>query len=82
MITIYVCIGSVCYIKGSDKIIKIFQYLIEEKKLESRVELKAAFCMDGCSGPVSVRIDDNPVVSVSEDTAVEFFTRNVMDKIE
>ena len=81
MVTIYVCIGSVCYIKGSYEIINIFQQLIQENKLEGKVELKAAFCMDGCSGPVSVRIDDNPVVSISEDTAVEFFNRTVIEKI-
>ena len=81
MVTIYVCVGSVCHIKGSYKIINIFQKLIEEKKLEGKVELKAAFCMEGCSGPVSVRVDDNPVMSVSVDTAVEFFNRNVMEKV-
>jgi NADH:ubiquinone oxidoreductase subunit E len=81
MVTIYVCIGSVCYIKGSYKIINIFQHLIQEQELEDKVELKAAFCMDGCSGPVSVRVGDNPVMSVSENTAVEFFSRNVMEKI-
>ena len=81
MVTIYVCIGSVCYIKGSYEIINIFKNLIQENKLEGKVELKAAFCMDGCSGPVSVRVDDNQVVSINEDTAAEFFTKNVMEKI-
>jgi len=81
MVIIYVCVGSVCHIKGSYKIINIFQKLIEEKKLEGKVELKASFCMDRCSGPVSVRIDDNPVESINEDTAEEFFRRNVMEKV-
>lgn len=81
MVMIYVCVGSVCHIKGSYKIINIFQKLIEEKKLEGKVELKASFCMDRCSGPVSVRIDDNPVESINEDTAEEFFRRNVMEKV-
>lgn len=81
MVMIYVCVGSVCHIKGSYKIINIFQKLIEEKKLEGKVELKASFCMDRCSGPVSVRIDDNPVESINEDTAAEFFRRNVMEKV-
>ena len=81
MVTIYVCIGSVCYIKGSYEIINIFKQLIQENKLEDKVELKAAFCMEGCSGPVSVRVDNNPVMSVSVDTAVEFFNRNVMEKV-
>ena len=81
MITIYVCIGSVCYIKGSYEIINIFQQLIKENELDGKVELKASFCMDRCSGPVSVRVDDNQVVSINEDTAAEFFTKNVMEKI-
>lgn len=81
MVTIYVCVGSVCHIKGSYKIINIFQNLIQDKKLEGKVELKASFCMDRCSGPVCVRVGDDPVVSISEDTAIEFFSRNVMEKI-
>ena len=82
MITINVCIGSACHLKGSQAVIKGFQRLIEEMKLEKKVELKAAFCLGKCTEAVSVKVDDNDIISVNESNLENFFNEYVIGRIE
>jgi len=81
MITINVCIGSACHLKGSQAVIKGFQKLIGEMKLEQEVELKAAFCLGQCTKAVSVKVDDDDIVSVNESNLEEFFKEYVLRRI-
>ena len=53
-----VCIGSACHLKGSYNIIREFQKIIAEYKLEDKIKLKGSFCMDQCTEAVSTMIDD------------------------
>lgn len=80
MVTISVCIGSACHIKGSYNVINTFQQLIEEYNLSDKVDLKAVFCVGNCRGSVSVKINDE-VYSVSGTTARSFFQSEVMSRI-
>ena len=52
MVTVEVCIGSACYVKGSNEVVTILQELIKEKGWEDQVNVKGAFCMQVCT-PVS-----------------------------
>ena len=45
MVTVEVCIGSACYVKGSNEVVTILQELIKEKGWEDQVNVKGAFCM-------------------------------------
>ena len=49
MMTISVCIGSACHLKGSYNVVSELQEMIEEHKLGDEVELTGVFCL----GPVS-----------------------------
>jgi NADH:ubiquinone oxidoreductase subunit E len=82
MITLSVCVGSACHIKGSYNILNTFQQAIEEYSLSDRVELKAVFCLGHCTESVSVKIDDSEVYSVSGITARRFFENEVMIRLE
>ena len=75
--TISVCVGSSCHLKGAYEVINGFQKIIDEKKLNEKVELKASFCLGNCTNGVSVRIDDGPVLSVSPESIYEFFDRYI-----
>ncbi|SJZ44619.1 NAD(P)H-dependent oxidoreductase subunit E [Garciella nitratireducens] len=68
MSVIQVCIGSACHLKGSYQIIKKFQQEITKRGLEGKIELKGAFCLGHCTQGVSIKIDDQPIISVSEDS--------------
>lgn len=82
MITINVCIGSACHLKGSQAVIKGFQRLIEEMKLEEKIELKAAFCLGKCTKAVSVKVDDEDIVSVNENNVEDFFKEHVLGRMK
>ena len=81
MITISVCIGSSCHLKGSYDVVCELERLIREKDLDSRVSVKASFCLGNCTKPVSVKINDGPVMSVSKENVVSFFDEHVMKNL-
>ncbi|AIO18480.1 NADH dehydrogenase subunit E [Candidatus Izimaplasma bacterium HR1] len=64
---ISVCIGSACHLKGSYDVIKEFQELLKEYKLEDKITLKGAFCLNHCTEAVSTKINDGEVISMNVD---------------
>ena len=47
--TITICIGSSCHLKGSRTIIQKLEELITERQLNEKIELNGSFCMGECS---------------------------------
>ena len=81
MITVTVCVGSSCHIKGAHEVIKKFDQIIRERKLQDDVLLKGSFCMDHCADEgVSIKIDDE-FHSVKNSAALELFQQEVLDAI-
>lgn len=76
-----VCVGSSCHQKGSYDIIQALQRLIKENNLESKIELKASFCLGHCSEGVSMRVDGEPLQNVSPENIEEIFKNNIMTRI-
>ncbi|WP_330390699.1 (2Fe-2S) ferredoxin domain-containing protein [Caminicella sporogenes] len=81
MITVNVCIGSACHLKGSYNVINKLQQILRERNLEDKIEIKAAFCLGECTKAVSVKIDDGEVFSVREDTVEEFFETHLLGRL-
>ena len=79
---VFICVGSSCHLKGSYNIINAFQKLIEEHKLEDKVELKASFCLGHCTDGVSTKINGKFVDHVSPENAVEIFNKYVLEPIQ
>ena len=46
--TITICIGSSCHLKGSRTIIQKLEELIRERQLNEKIELNGSFCMGEC----------------------------------
>jgi len=78
MITICVCVGSACHLKGSYKVIQGLQKLIEENKVSDRVEIKGAFCIGRCTEAVSVTVNDEGLFSLNENNVDAFFQETIM----
>lgn len=76
--TISICVGSSCHIKGSYKIIELLTKAIEENNLQNDVELKAAFCLGKCTNGVSVSVDDKIICGINEDNFDEFFKKEIL----
>ena len=77
---ITVCIGSSCHIKGSRQVVERLQQLIEENKINDKVELSGTFCMGTCQQGVCVTVDGE-FHSVSPYTADEFFKNEILAKV-
>jgi NADH:ubiquinone oxidoreductase subunit E len=82
MLTITVCVGSSCYVRGSEVLAEKFDALIKERGLGAKVELTGAFCMDQCSMGVSVRVGDKVHRCVDPSQALTFFEFEVMSCLQ
>ena len=78
MLTIVVCVGSSCYVRGSEGLAETFDSLVKQRGLDARVEVTGAFCMDQCSMGVSVGVGDKVYHCVDPQNALSFFEREVM----
>ena len=61
MVTVEICIGSACYVKGSSQLIDVVKQLLEEKGWQDQVELKSCQYHLG----LGVRIDGRLVENVT-----------------
>ena len=55
--TIKVCVGSSCHLKGSYNVIEAFKEILKKYDVEDVVELQASFCLGHCSRGVTVLCD-------------------------
>ncbi len=67
MVTVEICIGSACYVKGSSQLIDVVKQLLEEKGWQDQVELKGCFCIKSCQYHLGlgVRVDGRLVENVT-----------------
>ncbi len=82
MLSVVICVGSSCHVRGSDAVAAVFERMITEGNLGDRVELVGAFCMDACSMGVSVRVGEKVYRGVEPDGAEEFFRAEVLPLLE
>ena len=81
MLTVTVCVGSACHVRGSRKLIENLNARIKERKLEGKVELKGAFCMELCAEGINWKIGDEVISSKTVEEAVDHFISQVLDKV-
>lgn len=81
LITITVCIGSSCHLKGSYDVVNELQSLIAKNNLVDKVNIEASFCLGNCTKAVSVKVNDGPIVSVSKETVNNFFDEYILKNI-
>ncbi len=78
MLSIVVCVGSSCYVRGSEKLAETFDRLIHQHGLDTQVELTGAFCMEQCSMGVSVRVGERVFHGLNPQDAEQFFLDEVL----
>lgn len=81
MITISICVGSACHLKGSYKVIEGLQKLIKENNVSHMVEIKGAFCIGRCTEAVSATVNDDELFSLNEGNIESFFYETIMGGI-
>ena len=77
-----ICVGSSCHLKGSEKIIDLFQKAIAEHHLEDKVELAGSFCLGKCNRiGVSVEVDGEVFTGIIPETFSDFFNQRILSKM-
>ncbi len=77
MITVTVCVGSSCHIKGAREMIARFNEFLNKESLEGKVELKGSFCMERCGEGINWKIDDEIFSSSSVEEGAKMFLKKV-----
>jgi len=80
MITVTVCVGSSCHLKGARDVIVRFSELLKEHDLIGEVELKGSFCMERCGEGFNWRIGDEPFTSATCQEAVEILLARLPER--
>ncbi len=82
MITITICVGSSCSVRGSDEFAAALEREIEKRGLGDRIRLVGAFCMEQCSKGISVKVGDRQYRELHFLEATSFFEREVLPLLE
>ncbi|MFB0554397.1 MAG: (2Fe-2S) ferredoxin domain-containing protein [Phycisphaerae bacterium] len=78
MITVTVCVGSSCHIKGAREMLSHFNDFLTKEGLGDKVELKGSFCMEHCGEGINWQIDDEIFSSSSVEDGAEMFQQKVL----
>ncbi|MCG8485430.1 MAG: NAD(P)H-dependent oxidoreductase subunit E [Clostridia bacterium] len=82
MISVYICVGSSCHLKGSYYIIRAFQEMIKKYQIEDKVELKASFCLGECTKGVCAKVEDRLIENLNPSNVEENFKKYVMERLQ
>ncbi len=76
---VQICVGSSCHLKGSERIIGLFQNAVNAHGLENDVTLAGSFCTGRCNRVgVTVSVDDDVYTGVTPENFDEFFKDKVL----
>lgn len=79
MITISVCLGSACHLKGAHGVLEAFQALVEKHREQAVVQLSGAFCQERCMDGVVVQIDGLVLTHVTREQVHALFEKYVLN---
>ena len=83
MLFVQVCVGSSCYLKGSQDIVELFEKAVEEHNIDDEVVLSGSFCIGKCNRVgVTVQVNDDIHVGITRENFREFFKENILNVIE
>ncbi len=80
---VQICVGSACHIKGSEKLVELFQKAITENKLDNEITLAGSFCTGRCNREgVTVSIDDDVYTGITPEKFEDFFKDKILKKLQ
>ena len=83
MVFVEVCVGSSCFLKGSDEIIERLQKTIADRQLDDEVVMLGSFCTGACNRDgVTIKVDDDIFPGITPATFDTFFQEKIVKKIE
>ena len=79
--TVTICLGSACHVKGSPLVLEALEKLIQAHDLKDKVTLSGTFCTGNCQKGVCVTIGGE-LFSVSPETTKDFFEKEILPKVQ
>lgn len=78
MITVSVCLGSACHLKGANGVLEAFLALIEKHQIQAKVQMAGNFCQGLCTEGVVVQINDLILTHVTKDQVHDIFVKYLL----
>lgn len=76
---VQICVGSSCHLKGSERIVELFQSAIADHKLEDDITLAGSFCTGKCNRVgVTITVDDDIYTGVTPENFGTFFEDKIL----
>lgn len=82
MITVTVCVGSSCHVKGAREMIACFSDFLSSEELEDKVELKGSFCMERCGEGINWQINEETISSPNVQEGAEMLRRKIQELLK
>lgn len=83
MLIVQICVGSSCYLKGSQDIVELFGEAIKKYDIEDEVVLTGSLCIGKCNRiGVTIQVNDDIHVGITRDNFKEFFDEHILKVIE
>lgn len=87
MIFVQICIGSSCHLKGSQKIVELFEEKIKADKLDGEVIISGSFCLGKCNREgvtltVGDGVNEEIITGVRPEDFKEFWSAQIEPKLE
>lgn len=80
---VQVCVGSSCYIKGSQEIIELLKKAVIDNHLEDEITLAGSFCTGKCNRiGVSVTVDDEVSTGITTENFNAFFQEKILKAVQ
>ncbi len=70
-LTVSVCVGTSCYVRGAQDLLHSLIRHIEENNLENAVDVKATFCFEKCDRGPTITVGDTIIEKCTFDKACE-----------
>ncbi len=68
-VTVTVCVGSSCHVRGSRAVLKRFAEVLKAEGLEDDVALVGSFCLERCTEGVNWKFNEEDLSSASVEDA-------------
>ncbi len=78
-VTVSVCVGTSCYIRGSQDILSALMRHVEERGFDRLVDIRATFCYEKCDRGPSVMVGDTLLERCTFETVVAELNRQLAD---
>jgi len=79
VLTVQICVGSSCFLRGAPAVINRMQELVEAHQLAGRLTLKGSFCMEQCTkGGVTMRLGDELLTGIKCEELPHLFETKIL----